>query len=607
MKEKCIQWIKHRYQDIIAVLVITLLTGGLLTFFYDLGKADFNVPFTYVGDGISVLIETKMTAETGWNTGTDLLAAPETFNNAASIISGMHNADVLTSKIFLLLSGNNVAYAVNMTFLSTFFLIAYIAYAVLRTLKIRPWISTCGAMTYAFLAFIFCRGIGHLVLSCYYFIPMLVLICLWIYEDEQFLLWNRQFFHNKKNIAAIIMFFCIANSGIMYWQFFGCFFLCVTMFSCLLKTKNFDYLKKGFTGIVCIVVFMMLGAMPEVISLLGGGSGIEGRYRSIVDSEIYGLKIIQLFLPMVGHGIEPLQHLIDSYNSIVPSVTENSTAYLGIVGIIGFLILLVVLFRKKSESDSLALRRLSALAELNLCAVLFGTMGGFGTVFFIFISPTLRGFNRISVYIAFFSIAAVCIILEELTKKIQTVWIRIVVAAGASILFLLGIYEQNPQTGLDYEGNKIQWESDKKFVADIENQVEHGSMIFELPYHDYPEGGPVNQMMDYEQFMGYIHSDHLRWSYGITVDTELDSWYYTTASYSETDEIGKMIAELKNKGFAGIALDREAYIEMEENEETGELEFVRESYSEIEDALVKALGGKLLVSDNEKWSFIAIK
>lgn len=47
-------------------------------------------------------------------------------------------------------------------------MIAYVAYFVLRQLRIKEWLSIGGALVYAFLPFIFIRGIGHIVLSCYY-------------------------------------------------------------------------------------------------------------------------------------------------------------------------------------------------------------------------------------------------------------------------------------------------------------------------------------------------------------------------------------------------------------------------------------------------------
>ena len=103
--------------------------------------------------------------------------------------------------------------------IATFYLIGLITYFVLRCLKLREWISIGGALTFAFLPFIFFRNIEHLVLSSYYFIPLLILLCLWIYEDKNFLVLNKSFFSYKKNILAIIFTALIANSGIVYWHF----------------------------------------------------------------------------------------------------------------------------------------------------------------------------------------------------------------------------------------------------------------------------------------------------------------------------------------------------------------------------------------------------
>lgn len=81
--------------------------------------------------------------------------------------------------------------------------------------------------------------------------------------------------------------------------------------------------------------------------IVHGGTGLEGRIRSIADSETYCLKIIQLLLPVNGHGIRPLEKLIYAYNEYVPCVNENWTAYIGIVGAAGFLFLLVWLLQEE--------------------------------------------------------------------------------------------------------------------------------------------------------------------------------------------------------------------------------------------------------------------
>lgn len=250
MKKKLLQVIKKFYIDIITVIIMFIAVTLFLIHYYDINNLDFNIPFRYVGtDEICTLVEAKMVQETGWNVYTDRLAAPYGFDNANNIISGMHNADTFTTKLFTAMTGNYVA-GINLTFISAFYFISLIAYIVLRNLKIREYISVCGALDFALLPFIFLRNEEHLVLSCYYFIPLAILLCIWIYEDDKFLVFGKNFFYYKKNWAAIFMTFLIANSGIIYWQFFGCFFLCVTAFANVLRHKNVTYIWKSFFCIV---------------------------------------------------------------------------------------------------------------------------------------------------------------------------------------------------------------------------------------------------------------------------------------------------------------------------------------------------------------------
>lgn len=591
MKEKLTNRMKRCYKDVIAVTVMTILTALLLMYFYGVHKMDFSIPFGYDGtDTMSSLVTSKMIADTGWNFGTDRLAAPYGWDNTTDIIAGMHNADLLTMKVFVSIFGSGeIAKAVNLTFISAFFLIGWIAYLVLRQLRLREWVSAGGALTYAFLPFIFFRNIEHLVLSCYYFVPLLVLLCLWIYEDERFLKLDKGFFRYKRNIAAIVMCLCIANSGIAYWQFFGCFFLCATALINVVKTKQFRYIRQSLLCVGGILIFMALACLPELIAILGGaGSGTPGRLRSMPDAEYYCLKLIQLIMPLRGHGISYLQDRIDAYNTTAPLVTENVSAYLGIVGVIGLFALLLMLFKKKSDRDTAAYKRLSALSELNLCAILFGTLGGFGTIFFVFISQTIRGYNRISVYIAFFCIAAVCIMVNEFCAKISKLSLRIVFAGGFSLFVLLGIWEQNPRIGIPYAENYDRWQSDQAFVAQIESAEAEGAMIFQLPYMEYPEGGIKNDMRDSELFTGFIHSNTLKWSFGSVKGTPEDTWYKETASLP----VDRLLEALKSKGFSGVYINRRGY-------EDG-------AWQQLEEALFEALGQAPVVSENGTLSYFSI-
>ena len=260
-----------------------------------------------------------------------------------------------------------------------------------------------------------------------------------------------------------------------------------------------------------------------------------------------------------------------------------------LIGIAGLIILLTFLFINKTDSDSTEKKRLAMLSELNIAAILMGTIGGLGTCFFVFVSRTLRCFNRISIYIAFFSIMAVCIILDYYAKKIKIRWKAILMAVAVSVVFIAGIKEQNPDNGLMTEERTAQWENDKEFIGRIESQMDEGAMIYQLPYHKYPEGGTQNEMYDFELFKGYLHSDTLKWSFGISYGTDEDEWDYNTANMNVED----MIAELYNKCFSGIYIDRDGY-------EHKEVE-------ELESQLTEKLGISPIVSNDGTLSFYKLR
>ncbi|SDM38181.1 hypothetical protein [Lachnospira pectinoschiza] len=581
IKKNIGMWCRNSYKDIIAIILMAIIITAFLQYFYNIFQCNINIPFNYTGnDELSTLVEAKITQETGWNVHTDNLAAPYGFDNHNNIISGLHNFDTLTTKIFTQITGS-VGAGINLTFLSAFYLIALISYIVFRNLKLKRWISALGALDFAMLPFIFFRNEEHLVLTCYYFVPLAILMCFWLYEDERFFLPNKQFFKYKRNYWGLIMSLLVANSGIVYWQFFACMFICVAVFIRVLNKRHFIDIIRGLISLLSIITFMIIGCIPEIIYIINNGGGLAGRLRGIQDSEVFSLKIIQLILPVRGHGISYLESIINSYNSDVPCVNENVSSYIGFVGIIGLIVLFCILVTRKSIiKNEKVHERLAFLSGLNIFAILFGTIGGFGACMFVFMTQTLRSFNRISVHIGFFTIMAVCLLLDYYNDKIKKLYAKIIFILVVGAMFMITIWEQNPKLTFDYESVEESWVSDDNFVAEIENVMDDGAIIYQLPYQPYPESGCQLGMYPQELFKGYMHSHKLRWTYGITKDTE-DAEYIQHFALLETSE---MVAELKEAGFSGIYICRKAYTETD--------------LDKLETELTELLGEPIISEDN---------
>src|SRR5205807_10341962 len=144
---------------------------------------------------------------------------------------------------------------------------------------------------------------------------------------------------------------------------------------------------------------------------------------------------------------------------------------------------------------------------LNGAALLLGTLGGFGSLFFVFVSAQIRSYNRISVFIAFFSLLAIALVLDRFwTRGAKTIRNRGLMTAGFCALLMFGILDQTSRHYVPpYQAIKAEFESDDKFVKEIEALMPTGAMIFQLPYFPFPEHGPVQRMQDYDLFRGYLH------------------------------------------------------------------------------------------------------
>ncbi len=589
------EWIKGllktAYKDIVTVVCMWTAVTLLLIFFLGLDQCDLSVPISYGGgDELSIINTARMVQESGWNIGTDRLSASDDYYyNNNEIISGLHNADIILVSFFLMIGGNDVFWASNMTYLAIFYIASLVTYIVLRTLGVKKWLSLGGALVYAFLPFVFMRGVGHLSLSSHYFVPLAVLMAVWVYEDKKFMLPGKDFFKYKRNIAGFIMALLVATQGIGYWQVFGCFVIMVASISAFIKSRDLKSLIRGFVAIGSIVLAVLACCIPVFVSMINGGSmAASGRARYGSDGEVFGLKIVQLLLPVNGHGIDSWQYCIDMYNAKMPLVNENKTAYLGLFGIMGFFVLCFWLLTGKKDASDYR-NRMTVLSEINICCVALATVGGIGSILYLAGFTLLRSYNRISVYIACVAIIGGCMFIQECLEYIKKAVVKTVISGVVILFMLFAIWEQNPGSRVDFAGNKSVWESDRDFVSEVDNIMDEDGKVFQLPYVSFPEAAVMKDMAPLEHLTGFLHSDKLRWSYGTMPESNSDKWYQETAKLRGH----ALVSELSDKGYDGVYINRSAYDEDE--------------WKNIEETLRKELGVEPVVSRDGRLSFFKMR
>lgn len=545
--------LKKSIPDFICIFLILIVSLFAVFYLFDLWGYDFSVPLYYSdGDSIFTCMVIKTLGQFGQCLTNPLVGAPF----GSLLFDFPLYGDSIHNIMFIILYAllNDFGLVINFFYILLFPATAIISYIVMRNLKVSRLFCVLGSLAFSFLSYRFRRGEHHLSLSAFTFIPLSILILFWLFKDDKFLKIGKGFFRYKRNYIALVLLVIIALSGI-YYAFFTCFFIAVVIVILFLRDKNnrcFTMIMKGVLSIGIIVMSILAAAIPTFLKIYQFGANSQSPERSARDAEVYGMKIAQLIIPNRGYGITVIKNLVSQY-SLAPMNNEG-TEYLGFIGIIGFLILLVYLFGKNSNDNKLS-ENMTFLAHLNISALLLGTIGGLGSLFAYLISSQIRAYNRISVFIAYFSILALCMGLSSLLEGWRPS-LRRIAAVCLIPIFLVSTIEQFFPKSISNEAAIASYYSDRNFVEEIELLVGPDSMIFQLPYVKFPESAPVNMMGDYALFRGYLHSDTLKWSYGDFKGRVSDLWS-EGVSVETTPE---MIKSISFAGFKGIYIDSYAYL-----------------------------------------------
>jgi phosphoglycerol transferase len=534
-----------RFKDVVSIGILLVSCLLLMLYIFDLRRPDVPLIALVGGDETGGMAGMVNFIETGSWTKNPRLGAPFGIINEGPI-SHISHYDFLV-KFFLSKFIKRPGLLFNILFLYLFPAISLISYFVLRSLGINRIFAVLGGLTYAFSPYIMWRNILHLNLSAYLFVPLAILLCFWIYKDNDFLSISRTngFFNYKRNIYALIFVILIASNGSGYYQAFSCYTLFIAGFSCLfIKGKRINFVK---SAVLCVGIVLTL-LLNITYGIINGDNTMLNHIaeRSFQDAEVYGLKIIQLFLPLKGFGIDRLQAIIDRYEQGL-LINENQAAYLGIIGCAGFILLLLMFFvdKKRLEYD--------LLSKLNLFLVLLGTIGGFGSIIALLFSAVLRCYNRVSIYIMFICIFALCLFVQEFIKE-RGARKRIVYYIITVLVFIFGIFEQATNTEIDFHLGRIgiiaNFDADKEYYRTLENMNDKNAMIFQLPYQEFPES-----LTGYNFMIPYIHTKTLSWSAGSIRGTKGDRFYKNICNLP----VQTMLKVLKEYNFSGIQLNKKLY------------------------------------------------
>jgi len=549
------------WRDYAACAAVTWVATWVLL---RLWEADLRVPFNYGGDALAFGLVTKSVVDHGWYLTNPHLGAPGVLETHDFPFFDIFH--ILAWKVASWFT-SDWALIFNGYFLLGFPLVALTAFAVLRHFRVAAGPALVASVLYAFLPSRLLKGEAHYFLDINYQVPLVVLVALWVCGDDpplvalpdgaratgaEELACARRRRRRRSWVAVAI---CVLTAGTgLYYAFFGGVLISAAGVWSALQRRTLRPALAGLALSGIIVAGLAVQAVPTLIHDLrqGDGPNLGVASRMHHESEILGMRLAQLVLPVPGHRVAALREIRARYDTSAPFHGESSTTALGLVASVGFLVLIVLVLlgaRGERARDDV----LRPLSVLNLMAVLLATMGGLGSILALLVTPQIRSYCRMSVVIAFMALFAAAILLERWGRRLGRM--APLAFAGVAVIGLLD--QATPGSVRPYHDTAVRYRQDADLVREIERALPRDAMVFQLPYAEFPEGGrvPGRRIGDYDMLQPYFHSKTLRWSYPTMLGRTGDAWDRRVSLLPAP----QLIASLVDAGFGGILINRRGF------------------------------------------------
>lgn len=559
-----------------------------------LWRGDLRVPFSYENDGQFYAVLVKQVIH-GWYFTNPRLGAPF----GSELLDFPQGGDQLNFVIVKGLGGfsSDWALVMNLFFLLSFPLVALTAYAVMRHHGAsRPAATACSAL-FALLPYHFWQGEFHLFLAAYYAVPLGCHLVLATYRGEA--LFERRRgrrrgvlgWTSRRSVATVVICCVIASAG-LYYAAFTLVLLAIAAVVAGVGRRSWAGTLNAAVAAAAIAAVLAINVSPTLVYWARHGRDSQAFLRTPAQSDAGSLRVGDLVLPLTHHRIAALGRLRQNYSGPLAAPefasSEGESATLGLIATAGFalsiLVLVAVVLGRGRDARWDPGGRLTAVAAGAASSFVLATVGGRAIAH---VSPDIRQWTRASVFIGFFSLAAVALVLDRVAVRLRRrrqgggVLAAVLVSAIGVVAFL----DQTSSEFIPpYRELAYHYDSDQAFVGAVERRLPAGSAVFQLPYMPWPEPGFVNRMTSFTPARGYLHSSALRWSYGAMRGRAAD-WQAQLVAYPATVLAPAAVAA----GFDGIYIDH--------------LGYKGTSAQRLEASLTRLLGVRPLVSRDGRFSF----
>jgi phosphoglycerol transferase len=553
-------------QVILITISLYLLLGGW--------HRDIRVPLAFSSDTLWYLMQSKSTVDNGWWWVNPHLGAPFVFDQSGyPSNSNVDQAIVWAVSRFI----RHPIATVNLAWAITVVLSGVAATWCMRKLGVSAINAVVAGTLFALNPYALYRNIDHFSLVIY-LVPFACTAALWLASGRPVQAWPW------KGPAVVLAGCALLGFNYVYYAFFGSFSIGVGAFVGYMAHRDRRILASGGICIAVIAGCTLVNLTPSFYSWSRLGWPMVLRDKTPAESEMFGLKIRQLISPVFPPRFPPFRKWVEQETAArFPNENENWTARLGVVGTLGFLGILALLFMPDAALPR-APTLLRSASLLTLAALLLATVGGFGSLFSLLVSTDIRAYNRIFPFIAFFSLLAVALALDSLfkTRRGRTV-------ASVAVL-TIGVADQGQVAQVfssRYGGIVAEISTLGAFVHRLERALPNGAMVFQLPFRTYLSESDFARMKPYDHFKPYLVSHTLRFSYP-ALSNEQVRWQEAAARLDPRGLTSRLAAQ----GFSAILVDRYGY------EDDG---------AAVTAALLRIVGGDRVIAQTDRYIALDIR
>jgi hypothetical protein len=543
-----------RRRDLVVGLLTVVAALVLACLALKVWRGDLEVPFAYRQETQYYLMLAKAMDDHGGYFENPSLGAPfgQDLHDFA-VGTDRLNLDLLR----LLLVFGSPAAAVNLFFLLTFPLAAATAFLVFRMLGVARAGAVVCTLLFALAPYHFERGEGNLFLSAYWVVPLgAYLVLATLAGDPLFRLREGASgvlaYASGRTLLTVAFCLAVASTGI-YYAAFTALLLAGAVLIALVARIGRAAVVGGAICLALILAVVLLHLSPSIAYRWKHGVNPVAE-RHPRESEVFALKLSDLVFPIDLHRLEPLARFTAEYKAATPIRSEPmALGPVAAAGFIGLLLVgLVVLVGPPARAGPPGVRHASAAT---LLAFLIGTVGGISTIIALLVTPQIRAWNRISIFIAFFAFLAVAVALGALGRRLGPQPLRrAAFGAVLAAVLVFGLWNQVTYNHVPPYALAGSYAEDHRFVGEVERRLPEDASVFELPYVPFPESRRLVDLYENDLLRGYLHSKDLRWSAGATKGRPED-WADDLAGKPTATVLDAATAA----GFVGLYIDRYGY------------------------------------------------